>query len=240
MAFGSSHRYVHVGRDLFVGAAGRGLHGGIKLAGGEQRSGGNGLRGGGDGALAAGQESRRVVLGGPGFARLAGASPDDGGFGAGFGGVEVRAEVFKIVGDLVEIGAVLCRQGTRIAGTGADQVAVDFIGQGSESGLHLLGPAEAGQAVQGARGADQVADLFAEVGGGFQLGAGRGKVPGRRGRPRPGGEQVGLVDENLWQGKGVQRCECLGGPVGLSGQCQRLGGGDVEPAGRGGASELPE
>jgi Malic enzyme, N-terminal domain len=50
--------------------------------------------------------------------------------------------------------------------TGSDghQVAVDLSSQSGEAGGHLAGMAEAGQTVQGADGADHVADLLAKIG----------------------------------------------------------------------------
>ena len=65
----------------------------------------------------------------------------------------------------------------KIAGTvvrrtddGADsEVTVDIVDQIGQPGGHVSGPAEAGQAVQGAAGPDEVADLFAELGRRFQV-----------------------------------------------------------------------
>jgi len=87
-------------------------------------------------------------------------------------------EVFELGGDLVERGAVCGRDGDDVGGASRRQVTVYIVDQSGQTGGHVSGPAEAGQAVQGAAGPDQVADLFAELGRLFELRTSSRKVTG--------------------------------------------------------------
>ncbi len=81
----------------------------------------------------------------------------------------------------------------------------------------MAGPAEAGQALQRARGADQVPGLFAEAGRRFELVTGAREVSGSGRRPGPGLEKVGLVEEIRGKTEGIQRRERPDRSVGLPG-----------------------
>src|SRR5208337_1205840 len=59
----------------------------------------------------------------------------------------------------------------------------------------MAAAARARPAVQRTRGADQVTDLFAEAGRRFELVTGAREVSSGCGRPGPGLEKVGLVEE---------------------------------------------
>ena len=196
VAFDGTDREVHVTGDLLVGATGRGLHGGVELAGSQTYPCTHRLDWGRDGAFAAGQQSRGFLLGGGRLPGHAGAAEHDGGFGVCFGGVEVGAEVLELAGDLVERGAVCGRDGVGVSGASRRQITVDLVDQSGQAGGHLSGAAEAGQAVQGAAGPDQVADLFAELGRRFQVVPRGRKVTGGCRGPGPGLKDVGLVRQH--------------------------------------------
>ena len=115
-----------------------------------------------------------------------------------------------------------------------------MVGQRGQAGGDVAGMAETGQVVQGAGGADEVADLFAEVGRGFELVAGGGEVAGGGCGPGPGLEELGLGKQVRGHAEGIERGERLGRTVGLSGQRQCVSGGDVGPPGGVGAPELLE
>ena len=104
----------------------------------------------------------------------------------------------------------------------------------------MAGPAQAGQAVQRTRGADQVTDLFAETGRRFELVTGAREVSGGCGRPGPGLQEVGLVKEIRGEIEGIQRCERLGRPAGLSGDRQCLHGDATRPSGADGRDRAAE
>src|SRR5580693_5876226 len=183
VAFHGPDRQLHLGGDLLVGPACRGLHRRIELALSQPQPGGDEPDGGRDGPLAAGQQPRGPLLGGSGPASLSGVAQQDGGLGAGFRGVEDGAEILEVVGDLAENFAVPGGEGAGVGGAGGRQVAVDLGGQRCEPGRHLAGMPEAGQAVQRADGADQVTDLLAEVGRHLEPLPGGGEIAGGGRRP---------------------------------------------------------
>jgi hypothetical protein len=74
------------------------------------------------------------------------------------------------------------------------QIAVDLSGQSGESDGHVAGPAESGQAVQRAGGADEVIDLD-EVGRPFELMAVGREVSRCCSGPGSGLEAAGLAQD---------------------------------------------
>jgi hypothetical protein len=127
VAFDGTDRELHVAGDLLVGAAYRGLHGGVELAWSQPHPRSHGSEWGGGGAFAAGQQSRGFLLRGGRLPGHAGATEHDGGFGACFGGVEVGAEVLELAGDLVERRAVSGRDSAGVSGASRRQITVDLV-----------------------------------------------------------------------------------------------------------------
>jgi hypothetical protein len=108
----------------------------------------------------------------------------------------LATEVLELTGDLVERHAVCGRDGVGVGGASRRQITVDIVDQIGQPGGHLSGPTEAGQAVQGAAGPDEVADLFAELGRRFQVVTSGRKITGGGRCPGPGLKDVGLVRQH--------------------------------------------
>src|SRR5580704_7561393 len=126
VAFHGPDRQLHLGGDLLVGPARRGLHRRVELALSQPHPGGDEPDRGRGCPFAAGQQPRGPLLGGSRPASLSGVAQQDGGLGAGFRGVEDGAEILEVVGDLAENFAVPGGEGAGVGGAGGRQVAVDL------------------------------------------------------------------------------------------------------------------
>jgi len=124
-----SHRNVTVGGDLFVGAAGGGLQGGVELAGSEAGLGRDALDDRGDSSFAAGEELPCPVLVGRRFAGTSVTSQGGGGFDACFCCVEEGAQSFEGSGDLTERRVVLGHYRVGVSSAGSYEFAVDLGGE---------------------------------------------------------------------------------------------------------------
>lgn len=120
VALDGANREMQVAGNLLVGVTHCGLHGVVELTGGEAHTGRDRSDRGCHRPFAAGQQSRRSLNGGGGVPDLAGAARENGGFGAGFGGVEDRTEVLEVVQHLFECLAVSGRECSGVGGAGAD------------------------------------------------------------------------------------------------------------------------
>lgn len=107
--------------------------------------------------------------------------------------------------------AVPGRLSVGIGGAGHHELAVHLGGEVLQAAGYLAGVAQAGQAVEGAGGTDEVADLLAEAGRLFEPGPGGGKVAGGCRRPGPGLEKFGPEVGEYRNGEDVDRGQCRGG-----------------------------
>lgn len=93
---------------------------------------------------------------------------------------------------------------------GHHELAIDLGGEVVQAGGHTPGLSQAGQAVKGAGGTDEMADLLAEVGCLLEPGSGGGKVAGGSRRPGPGNEQVRPETSRYGSTEGIERFQRLG------------------------------
>jgi hypothetical protein len=134
--------------------------------------------------------------------------------------------------------AVSGRHRVGVGGAGGHEFAVHLGGEVLQAVGDLAGAAEAGQAVERAGGADEVADLFADVGRLFEPGPGGGKVGRGRSRPGLGLENCGPEGFKYRRTAVVERSQRLDRLLRLTGYGQRMSSDHVRPLGKDRAPKL--